>query len=201
VFRYSFDFLRYWLRLRGPLASLTLEEVALLRRTAHGKRCIVEIGCFEGATSAHLCGAMDARGLLYLVDPYPLGVRLEKLLRSSFAEYVARRSLAPWASSVRFVRQTSAVAAEELVLHRPADLIFIDADHRYKAVLQDFLLWGPRLGEDGVIALHDSHPCVARPDLDEHTGPVRLAAEIVLGRLGGWWIAETVDSVSLVRRK
>ena len=37
----------------------------------------------------------------------------------------------------------------------PYDLIFIDGDHSYEGVKQDFLLFKPLLKKSGVIALHD----------------------------------------------
>jgi len=44
---------------------------------------------------------------------------------------------------------------EKVVEFSPYDLIFIDGDHSYEGVKQDFLLFKPLLKKSGVIALHD----------------------------------------------
>jgi len=36
-----------------------------------------------------------------------------------------------------------------------ADLVFIDADHRYKSVKQDIELWWPKVKEGGILCGHD----------------------------------------------
>ena len=105
--RYSIEFLRYLIRLRGPRTSLTAAESALLRSLVADRTCVVEVGVFEGVTSAVLAEAISPKGMVYLVDPYVLGVRLERWLRFSFTEVVARRSVQPWRRRVRFVRKNS----------------------------------------------------------------------------------------------
>lgn len=44
---------------------------------------------------------------------------------------------------------------EKVTKFAPYDLIFIDGDHSYEGVKQDFLLFRPLLKMSGVIALHD----------------------------------------------
>jgi predicted O-methyltransferase YrrM len=199
VARYSIEFLKYLAGLRPAHSTLTPPETALLRSLAAGKECAVEIGVFEGVTSAAMAEAMSDTGTLYLVDPYTLGVRLERWLGFSFTSYVALRSVRSWSRRVRFVRATSLEASRSLPLHRPADFIFIDADHSYEAVRQDFLAWAPKLAPGGVLAFHDSRPCAARPDLTPATaGPVRLMDEVRSGLFGGWGIAAEADSVTVI---
>jgi len=175
-----------------------LAETAFLRSLASDRRCAIEVGVFEGATSAVLAEAMPPEGTLYLVDPYDLGVRLEGLLGFSFTWFVAQRSVRPWRQRVHFVRTTSFEAALSHPLDRPADLIFVDADHSYEAVRQDFLAWAPKLVTDGVMAFHDSRCCPARPDLNPSTGPVRLMSEIRLGLFGSWEVTAEADSLTAV---
>jgi predicted O-methyltransferase YrrM len=100
---------------------------------------------------------------------------------------------------VRFVRSTSLEASRSLALHRPADLVFIDADHGYDAVRQDLLSWAPKIAPGGVLAFHDSRRCAARPDLAPDTaGPVRLMDELRSGLFGAWRIVAEADSVTAV---
>jgi predicted O-methyltransferase YrrM len=198
--RHSVEFLKYLLGLRGPRTTLTAAETGLLRALAAGAGCAVEVGVYEGATSAVLAAAIAPAGVLYLVDPYFLDVRLEKWLGFAFTGYVARRSVRPWSRPdsrrARFVRATSLDAARSLALHQPAGLIFIDAVHSYEAVRDDLHAWAPKLAPGGVLAFHDSRCCAARPDLTPETGPVRLMDEVRRGLHGPWRLAAEADSVT-----
>lgn len=197
--RYSIEFLKYLAGLRRAHSTLTPAETALLRSLAAGKECAVEVGVYEGVTSAAMAEAMAPAGTLYLVDPYPLGARLERWLGLSFTSYVARRSVHPWRQRVRFVRSTSLEASRSLALHRPADLVFVDADHSYEAVRQDLLAWAPKIAPGGVLAFHDSRRCTARPDLSSDTaGPVRLMDDLRSGLFGAWRIIAEADSMTAV---
>ncbi|HMF13480.1 MAG TPA: class I SAM-dependent methyltransferase [Gemmataceae bacterium] len=149
---------------------------------------MVEVGVFEGVTSEIFCRVMDPGGRLYLVDPYYPGTRLEKLLNVSFTQWIAVRTVRSCRQRLRFVRQPSNVAAAELPLRGKAELIFIDAQHDYDSVLEDFQSWSPMLAEGAAIAFHDSHVCAARPELQPGDGPVRLMTEIRRDSMGlGRW--------------
>jgi len=43
------------------------------------------------------------------------------------------------------------------------DFLFIDGDHSYEGVKQDFLMYGPLVKKGGIIALHDIHPVKGWP--------------------------------------
>ena len=193
------SFLWYLLRQRGPRSSLTGAEAALLEKLATGRRCVVEVGVFEGATSAVLANVIAADGRLWLIDPFYRHTRPERLLGISFSEYIARRSVRPWQGRVNFVRQASVTAAAQIGPNWAADLIFIDADHSYEAVRADFMVWSPHLSTRGMLAFHDSRRCDARPDLRTSDGPVRLVDEIRRGEYGNWKLATAVDSISVIR--
>jgi MMP 1-O-methyltransferase len=54
---------------------------------------------------------------------------------------------------------------------RPIDLLFIDANHEYRAVLRDFNNWVPFVKRGGVVALHDVG--------EVYDGPKRVVAEMM----------------------
>lgn len=199
--RYSVEFARFLLGLRGPYTSLTSDETNLLRSLVTNCCCVVEVGVHEGATSLEMARSMPADGRLYLVDPHIPATRMERWLGFSAARFVAIRSLRACEDKVGFVRQTSLAAAASLALHRPADLIFIDADHSYEAVGNDFRAWTPHLAVGGMMALHDSRLSPRRPDLGPDAGPVRFVNELLANEAGGWVLAHSADTLSVVRRK
>ena len=180
-------------------SSLTAAERDLLGKLALGNRCVVEVGVFEGATSAVLANALGMDGCLWLIDPFYRDTRPEKLFRISFSNHIASRSVRPCQGRVRFVKEASVTAASQVKLNNPAGLIFIDADHSYRAVRADFIAWSPLLSIGGLLAFHDSRMCAARPDLVKSDGPVQLVDEILRGEHGNWELATAVDSLSVLR--
>lgn len=75
---------------------------------------------------------------------------------------------------------------------RPIDLLFLDGDHSYEAVKQDYLDWAPKIRPGGYLALHD----VVH---QEHDGPRRVVDELVRND-PAWVDARYVDSMFVARK-
>lgn len=116
------------------------------------------------------------------------------------AQHIATAQTRPYCEKVRFIRKTSVEAAQNFKYAKKSDLIFIDARHDYSSVEEDFRIWRSMLAEDGIIAFHDSCPCLARPNLAAATGPVRLMREIEAGEHGNWNVVNRVDSITVVQK-
>ena len=160
---------------RGQTQTSEAERQALCRHAA-GRRAIVEIGVYEGVSSLVLRETMSSDGTLWCVDPFPPG-----RLGFSFGLSISRREVAKSKNGqVRFVTKLSHDAAQGW--SGPIDMVFIDADHSYDAVKQDWDDWSPRVVPGGVIALHDSYPVDGR--VEAGMGPVRLARELAQADCG-----------------
>ena len=194
------EFVRFALGRRKAITSDTEAELSALAELARDKQSIIEVGVYEGVASLRICRTMNPNGKLYLVDPYFLESQLEKLFRFSFTKYIASKTIGRLRNQVQFVKYTSLEGAAVIKLHKPADLIFIDARHDYQSVHDDFLSWSPKLASDGLLAFHDSHVCPVRPDLHEDDGPVVLLNEILAGKYGDWKLVKTVDSLTVISR-
>ena len=196
----TFDFIKYIFGVRKAYTHDTERELHFLSELAKNKLLVIEVGVFEAVASSYLCQAMAPQGFLYLVDPYFLELKIERLFGFSTTEWIARQTLKCYGSRVVFVKDTSVKAANVLKLNGKADLIFIDARHDYESVLEDFLCWSPLLSNEGIIAFHDSHECEARPDLNPSVGPVQLCNEIAEGKHGNWRIVNQVDSITVIAK-
>src|SRR5207245_3844168 len=147
-------FLLWRVGLASPETQTTLAERECLVRHAAGRRRIVEIGAWHGVTTCRLRAAMAPDGVLYAVDPYPVG-----RLGFSAQWCIARHEVAKVRNgSVCWIRTTGAEAgrghaarADELV-----DMLFIDGDHSYDGLCGDWESWRGLIGPDGIVALHDS---------------------------------------------
>ncbi len=53
---------------------------------------------------------------------------------------------------------TTRSTVEQLFNHKPLDFLFIDGDHTYEGVAQDFEMYAPLVKPEGLIAFHDIVP-------------------------------------------
>lgn len=136
------------------------DECLLLMALASEVRSgvIVEIGSFRGrSTLALAAGSHRGNAVpVYAIEPHAdfdgvLGGRFGPRDRTAFEGNVAR---SPHAGLVHLVSATSRAAARGW--DREIGLLWIDGDHRYDAVRQDFDMWSPFLNERARIAFDDS---------------------------------------------
>ena len=70
------------------------------------------------------------------------------------------------------------------------DLVFIDANHSYKMVKRDILLWRPLVKKDGIISGHDygfaNRPC-RYPGVQKAVDEI-FGTDVLVNRIAGaWW--------------
>ncbi len=128
-----------------------VEEVAALR-----PRTVVEIGTLAGATLYLWTRVADPEAAIISID----------LPRGSFGGgYALRRvpmykSFARTGQTIHLLRADSHSPAtldkaRKLLGRRPIDFLFIDGDHSYDGVKQDWLTYSPLVRDGGLVAFHD----------------------------------------------
>jgi len=184
-----------WLGLRPVHAQHTEEEGHALQRWASGRRSLVEIGVAEGASALALRKVMHTGGVLYLIDPFHLSrIPLVNSVRRVARQTVNRSSN----GQVEWVEQFSCLAAKTWRVS--IDFLFLDGDHSYQAVQQDWLDWSPFLPAQGIVAFHDARTFHGGWTSSDD-GPVMFVDRgFRNGRLTGWEIIEEVHSMVIVRR-
>jgi predicted O-methyltransferase YrrM len=167
-----------------------------LARHAADKRVVVEIGSWHGVTTSRLRGAMSEHGVLYAIDPYPVG-RLRMSLQMAIAKAEVAKSAR---GSVKWVRRTGADAAAEHAASKgpPVELMFIDGDHTYEGLRGDWEGWSPLIAPGGIVAMHDSRSSQSR-SIDS-AGSAIYTREVIL-RDPAFEQVEFVDTLTVVRRK
>ena len=112
----------------------------------------LEIGSYLGASTCYIAaGLSQVGGHLYCVDTWQ-NETMPEGERDTFAEF--NRNIYPLSDHITIVRKRS----EDLNgsdIPNGLSLVFIDGDHSYQAVKQDFERILPFLAEDGVVAFHD----------------------------------------------
>jgi predicted O-methyltransferase YrrM len=131
--------------------------VALLRRRR--LQAVIEIGTMKGGTLWLWCQVALPDAVIVSIDlpggefggGYTAtdGKRLRAYARAEQALQLIRKD-----SHQRATRQKVAKT-----LHgRAVDLLFIDGDHRYRGVKQDFAMYAPFVRNGGLVVLHDILP-------------------------------------------
>jgi predicted O-methyltransferase YrrM len=113
------------------------EEVAWLHKAAQEMESIVEIGSYRGRSTYVLCAG--CRGMVYAVDPFVANFHQE--IRDVFEDFA--ENLKAFENLIPVIK-TSQEAAHSIIIPAMVDMVFIDADHSYRAVLEDLQLWEPR---------------------------------------------------------
>jgi len=181
----------YHLGIHTARTQLSRPETEQLIQLAGTAESIVELGVFEGATSLHLRKSMRPSGTLYGIDPFFSG-----FVGFSYGLSIATREVNKSNNGkVQFIQKMSYEASAGWA--KPIDLLFVDADHAYEAVKQDWLEWSPFIRRGGHIALHDS--CVYAGRCGPTVGPVLLVNELkkVPGRFK---LVRQVDTLSVFQR-
>ena len=173
----------------------TEAERTALARYASDRRRLVEIGVWHGVTTTILRRVMAADAILFAVDPFSpgqLGFSAQKLIAHG---EVNRQDK----GTVRWVETTGVNAAKMLRAARedPIDFIFIDGDHSYEGLKEDWDAWRPLIARGGTVALHDSRSTATRA-IDD-AGSVRFTAEVIK-KDPHFRVVDEIDSLTVLRR-
>lgn len=153
-------------RVPGLLERREAETLYVLARRAVRLGDVVEIGSYRGRSTAFLARALADSGSsrrLVAIDPH---------LEGTEADFRANVAAQSTASLVDVHVAYSHDVAPDVV--GPIGVLWIDGDHSYEAVRQDFEDWFPKLSPGGWVAFHDT--------VDQWYGPTRLAGELLRER-------------------
>jgi predicted O-methyltransferase YrrM len=127
---------------------------------------VVEIGSWKGRSTWYLARALEdvgSRFRVVAVDPH-----LEDTAEA-FSANIARSGLA-----ARIDPRSGYSHDVARAFDRPVGMLWIDGDHSYRGVREDFEDWFPKLAVGGWIAFHDT--------VNHWYGPTRLVRELLMSR-------------------
>jgi len=124
----------------------------------------VEIGSARGKSACFIAQALQEndKGKLYAIDPHNVNAWNDVGSEDTFGVMSGNLRKLNLSHRVEIVRKTSTVAAVEWNV--PIDLLFIDGDHTYEGVRNDWDLFSPHLTKFGVALFHDTIWEVAEVD-------------------------------------
>lgn len=181
----------------GTFQGLHPTEEDLFREVLKGMKGLgVEIGCLDGYSSAVILDASELH--LTSIDPF-IPDSMEASLIGSKERYL--ENVAPYGNRARLIEDYShAVNGIEYGIPPPLDFLFIDGDHTYPAVLQDFTDWTPLLKTGGILAIHDARMS-REGGANYHPGPSKVAKEQVFDRPDLWDIVGEAHSLVIARKR
>lgn len=118
---------------------------------------VVEIGSARGLSTCALALAcrQNGNGKVYAIDPHTVNGWTDQGNGSETLAFLVDRlndyELAPWC---RVIQSTSAEVA--VGWSRPIDLFFIDGDHTYEGIRNDFESFQPWLRDHSLVVFHDT---------------------------------------------
>lgn len=151
------------------------------------KAIALEIGSYLGASACYLAaGLARVNGHLYCVDSWQ-NETMPEGERDTYHEFLSNTCvLQPWITPLR--KHSETLSGSDLQL--PLRLAFIDGDHSYASVREDFQRILPWMAEDGIVAFHDANRTFE--------GVTRVIGEALAS--GDWAVAGMVESLTWLKR-
>jgi len=182
--------------LETAVGGITVVQGRALMRLAAGVDAgdIVEIGSFKGKSAVALGLGIRQAGRsgvthLFCIDPHSpfvgqLGGQFGPADRRDFFANMIESGVYEEAALINLPARDVALAWK-----RPIGFLFIDGDHRYAMVRDDFFRWLAHVLDGGLVALDDSTL--------RQLGPTRLVAELAEA---GFVPVERVEKMSVFRK-
>jgi MMP 1-O-methyltransferase len=183
--------------------AITLYELA--RELPANSPVAVEIGSWQGKSSLVLSKGLKGKTnpVLYCIDPFNGDAgesdrvlysralsTMNKSLKEAFVENMRRHGV------LDVARPLEGYSFEVVKDFKdPIDLLFIDGNHEFDAVLQDYEQWSPLIRPGGLIAFHD---VVFGEDADP-AGPGMVAKAHIFDN-PQWIDVKVVDNLLVARK-
>jgi len=163
---------------------MTPQERLMLLQTAVNLQqgfTAVEIGSYLGASTAFLgFAALQRDGMIHAVDTWNNNAMGAEGERDTWAEF--RKNTGPFEHFITAHRGASVEIARKAGTI-PCDLLFIDGDHSYPAVVADLRAWLPSLQPGAVLAMHDIDSPTVKQAFDDVVGLEVLQPPQIIERL------------------
>lgn len=169
---------------------------------------IVEIGSHLGKSSFVLAKALQGKGggKLYCIDPFDGSGDITAVSHYQKKEILGEKTLfQEFIKNIKKNRLEAYIYPKQGMSHEviktfpedKIDMVFIDGNHDWESVRQDYLDWVPKLKTGGVLAMHD---VFATPFDDHYDGPWRVVKEFILDNPKWIWF-QLVGSLAVAIKK
>jgi precorrin-6B methylase 2 len=173
LYALSFNILKLRFKFYGMITLPECVELHKIARKLPNKSVIVEIGCFGGLATAYILSGCKKSCFVYSIDPFASDIPSQKKIVMGYknrnyreAEKVSlnnkpsKRMVSKKLKSLGFKNFQLIEGFSDTVVKkwkRTIDLLWIDGNHEYEAVKNDFFNWSPYIRKGGSIVFHDAN--------------------------------------------
>lgn len=136
--------------IRGFIFPDECEEIERNALQVRPYQNVVEIGSYLGKSTAIIASSLPNHVEFHAIDTWNNDAMTEGQ-KDTWTTFI--KNIDPWKHKVIAHKGTSHEISE--YWYKPIDLLFIDADHSYEAVLSDLNDWYKYLRTGGVLLMHD----------------------------------------------
>lgn len=186
-------FMKVAIGIDAPSTQTTRAEQAIITYYCTNKEKAVEIGVFEGLNTSIIAKALKPSGTVFGIDPFFTG-----RLNISYTKLITKITLSrkKVGQKVTLIEKFSSEAIDDIP--DAIDFIFVDGDHSFDGVCNDFFMYSAKLAPGGIIAFHDAR-LFENGWTSSDWGPVRLIQEIVIPSKE-WKILNETDSLVIITK-
>lgn len=180
------------LRLIKAYSQTNKEELASLEKYSFGKKRALEIGSFMGISAVKIAKSMYKSGKLYCIDPWEAINNKENPCKSIFDREMKINRVE---EKVDCLLGYSTDMFEKIPCKM--DFIFVDGDHSYKGLENDWKIVCQYLKVGGVVCLHDTK--IPKDNPSRNFGSVDFFNNVIL-QSEEYKLLETVYSMNILLR-
>lgn len=160
-----------WNKFQGWLSAEEANTLyGLVKAIGKSGIIVIEVGSWKGRSTAAIGAAVDELdGILYCVDHW-LGTTGSPEVNEARGTDIFNQfkknmyDVGLW-SRVKPMVMSSGEAAR-IIADGVADMVFLDADHRYREAKNDIEIWLPKVKRNGIICGHDCEGRIGDPGID-----------------------------------
>ncbi len=150
--------MQYEMRPEGYLRDGFKRLLRFLKQHRPDAEFIVEIGSYTGETAVMLAEEFQ-NALITCVDNWKGGYCVDERTTPEIMGSVEQAFDARTKSVLNILKvKGDSISIAQEVSEKAYDIIYIDADHSYEAVLSDIRNWQPKLSIGGILCGHDYDP-------------------------------------------
>jgi len=214
IMKFGTDYYRLsnFKRVRGYLNDdEAVELFDIARRIGSQTPQIVELGSWMGKSAVVFCAALNNRthSNIHCVDAFEVEADRDPKVQSRYqldVEAEAKTQIEAFHENIRAFGNPEMVKIHKGLTSQivkkwdaPIDLLFIDADHEYQSVKEDFENWSRYVSKGGFVCLDDTWLQAPEGAKKWHKGPGKFVKED-LQKLPEWRFISHTNSLYCVQR-
>jgi len=145
-----------WSKKENPPMMEPIETDLLIKCIKKCKKHIVEIGTYKGGSASLISVYLPKKIKLTTIDIFKIPIKGSIPPKGKYPTYKqAKKTIEKQGKikKVNIIKNTSKKVAKDW--KKKIDILFIDGDHRYKGIKEDFKNWEPHLIKKGIVLIHD----------------------------------------------